>query len=70
MTRIPIVPPTHIDGHPVSYQKNTDGSETADLYVADTHPALKGLRIMNWIKKTEIDGLGDEILDSLMKTQS
>jgi NAD-dependent DNA ligase len=64
--RIPIQKPRHIDGYEVTTRKNMDGSDTTDLYVDDAHPAIQRGIIQNWIKKLDIQGIGDEVLDAMM----
>lgn len=60
--------PDQIDGHPVTTKLNTGGSMAVDLYIDLNHPSLTRGRVLNWIQKVVIDGLGGEVLDALIET--
>lgn len=62
----PIAPPTRLDGYAVFYRHNTDGTRTVQMYVDSQHPAVCRGRLKNWIQKTGIEGIGDELLDTML----
>lgn len=64
--RIKIEAPTYIECYEVKPKKNVDGSDTVDLYIDKRHPAIARGRILNWIVKTKMDGIGPEVLDAMM----
>jgi DNA ligase (NAD+) len=70
VARESIQPPVLVDGYAVTRRTNTDGSDTVDLYVDERHPAVARGKIMNWIRKLDIQGLGEEILTALMSATS
>ena len=52
---------------PVAHHTNVDGSDTADIYcVSDDCPARQQAKIKRWIKKLDIKGIGDELIESLI----
>ncbi len=65
-TSTPIEVPQEIDGFTVTRGTNSDGSEAVNYYVSEDHPAIHRGKLMNWIKKLDIQGIGDEVLDGLM----
>jgi len=52
---------------PVAPRTNTDDTQTVDLYCENPAcPAKAYRKVMNWIEKLDIQGIGDEVLDALM----
>lgn len=65
----PIEKPKDILGYRVNHRTNTDGSPTVHLYVEPSHPDVQRGKIKTWIKKLDIQGIGDEVLDALMAAE-
>lgn len=71
-SRVPVPEPKccPVCASPVQNRQNTDGTDTADLYCMnmDCPAKVKG-KIQNWIKKLDIQGIGDEVLEAMMSDE-
>jgi DNA ligase (NAD+) len=70
-SRVEIVAPTEFsfDGrlYKVEAKRTTKGVATVALYIDPAYPPISRSRVLNWAKKLDIQGLGDEVLGALFE---